>query len=64
MNTIYFKDGEIVLENIGDMGLTYNTSYNYTVNKILVDDKEYFVYFTQYNNNVSIITKENGEWKV
>ena len=63
MNTIYFKNGEIVLENIDDMGLTYNASYNYTINKISANNKEYFVYFTQYNNKVSIITKENSEWK-
>lgn len=44
------------------MGLTYSTIYKYTVNKILVDDKEYFVYFTQYNNTVSIISKENDKW--
>ena len=44
MKIIYFKNGEIVLEDIGDMGLRYDTTY-VNVNRISANGKEYFVHF-------------------
>ena len=44
MKVIYFKNSEIVLEDIGGMGLNYNTTF-ICVDKILANGKEYFVHF-------------------
>ena len=43
------------------MGLTYDNSSSIN-NKILANGKEYFVYFKENVNTVSIISKENNIW--
>ena len=63
MKVIYFKNGEIVLEDIGDMGLNYDTTY-VNVNKISANGKEYFAHFQENINTVSIISKENNNWVI
>ena len=62
MKVIYFKNGEIFLEDIGGMGLTYNTNEKNGINKISANNKEYFVCFKEDINTVSIISKENNNW--